>query len=62
MMAGNVITALVMNSFGFAGIAIMPIVNGILDIFSGIIQAVVFIILSIIFVSQKINDDEKIYT
>lgn len=62
MMAGNVISALVMNSFGFAGIAIMPIVNGILDIFSGIIQAVVFIILSIIFVSQKINDDEKIYT
>lgn len=62
ILAGNVISTLVINSFGYAGIVIMPVVNIILDIFSGVIQAVVFIILSIIFVSQKIKDDEKIYS
>ena len=60
MMAGSVISALVMGAFGFAAIPMMPIINLVMDLFSGVIQAAVFVMLSIIFVSMKIDDSEKI--
>ncbi len=60
MMAGSVISALVIGAFGYAAIPFMPVINAIMDLFSGVIQAAVFVMLSIIFVSMKIDDSEKI--
>lgn len=60
MLAGTVISSLVMGAFSWAAIPIMPVLNIVLDLFSGSIQALVFVMLSIIFTSMKIDESEKI--
>jgi F-type H+-transporting ATPase subunit a len=60
IVAGNVISMLV-KSFGFATAIVMPVINLYFDLMSGAIQTFVFVILTIIFTSMKIDDSEKIY-
>lgn len=61
IISGTVIGILIKGFAGWGAIAIMPAINIIFDIGFGLIQTTVFVILSIIFTSMKINDDEKIY-
>ncbi len=60
IVAGNVISMLV-KSFGIGTAIIMPLINIYFDLMSGVIQTFVFVILTIIFTSMKIDDSEKIY-
>ena len=59
--SGGAIATLIKNVLGWGSIAVMPFINAIFDIAFGVIQVTVFVILSIIFTSMKINDEEKIY-
>ena len=61
IVAGNVISMLV-KSFGPVTVIFMPIINVYFDLMSGVIQTFVFVILTIIFTSMKIDDSEKIYS
>lgn len=62
IISGTVIAILIKGFAGWAAIVIMPAINVVFDIGFGLIQTIVFVILSIIFTSMKINDDEKIYS
>lgn len=62
MLAGTIISNLVLGSFGYIAIPMMPFLNIVLDLFSGTIQVIVFFMLSLIFTSMKIDDSEKIYS
>lgn len=64
---GNILSSTVMSTmivglFGYAAIPAIPIINAIFDIGFGVIQTMVFVILTIIFASMKIKDEEKIYS
>ena len=59
--SGTAISILIKNLLGWASIPVMPFINAIFDIAFGVIQVTVFVILSIIFTSMKIRDEEKIY-
>ena len=61
LLSGSVITKLIVGSAGWFAIPFMPIINGYFDLMSGVIQTFVFIMLTIIFTSMKIDDSEKIY-
>ncbi len=62
VVSGTVISILIKKSFGWFSLPVMPFINLLFDIVFSIIQVAVFVILSIIFTSQKINDEEKIYS
>ena len=62
VVSGTVISILIKKSFGWFSLPIMPFINVLFDIAFSIIQVAVFVILSIIFTSQKIKDEEKIYS
>lgn len=62
IVSGTVIAILVKGFAGWFAIPIMPAVNIIFDIGFGLIQTAVFVILSIVFTSMKISDEEKIYS
>ena len=59
IIAGNVISMLI-KSFKPWTIVVMPFINVYFDLMSGVIQTLVFVILTIIFTSMKIDDSEKI--
>ena len=59
VMSGGCITILLKYSLGWLAVPVMPFINLLFDIAFSIIQVAVFVILSIIFTSQKISDDEK---
>lgn len=59
--SGAAISMMIKGLLGYIAIPIMPIVNIIFDIAFGVIQVAVFVILSILFTSMKIKDEEKIY-
>ena len=61
VVSGTAISILVKKCFSWGAIPIMPFVNALFDIAFTLIQVAVFVILSIIFTSQKIKDEEKIY-
>ena len=61
IISGTAISLLIKNVLGYYSIIVMPFINAIFDIAFGDIQVTVFVILSIIFTSMKINDEEKIY-
>lgn len=61
IVSGCVLGMMIKGLLGWGAIPILPIFNGIFDIAFGIIQCFVFTVLSIIFTSQKIDDDEKIF-
>lgn len=62
IISGSVIAILIKGFAGWFAIPIMPAINAVFDIFFGLIQTVVFVILSIIFTSMKVKDEEKIYS
>lgn len=62
IVSGTVIAILIKGFAGWLAIPIMPAINVIFDIGFGLIQTAVFVILSIVFTSMKINDEEKIYS
>lgn len=61
IISGTAIALLIKNILGYYSIGVMPFINAIFDIAFGVIQVTVFVILSIIFTSMKINDEEKIF-
>lgn len=61
VVSGVAISILVKNAFEWFAIPFMPVINLLFDIAFSIIQVAVFVILSIIFTSMKIKDEEKIY-
>lgn len=61
LLSGSVISKLIVGSAGWFAITFMPFINGYFDLMSGVIQTFVFIMLTIIFTSMKIDDSEKIY-
>ncbi len=61
IISGGVISLIITGLLGYMAIPIMPFINGIFDIAFGVIQTAVFVILSIVFTSMKIDDSEKIY-
>ena len=62
IISGSVIAILIKGFLGWFAIPFMPLVNIVFDIGFGLIQTAVFVILSIIFTSMKIKDDEKIFS
>ncbi|MDE7263074.1 MAG: F0F1 ATP synthase subunit A [Anaeroplasmataceae bacterium] len=62
IVSGSVIALLIKGFAGWAAIPIMPLINIVFDIGFGLIQTAVFVILSIIFTSMKIKDEEKIFS
>ena len=62
IISGSVIALLIKGFAGWAAIPIMPVINIVFDIGFGLIQTAVFVILSIIFTSMKIKDEEKIFS
>jgi len=59
--SGTAISMMIKGLLGYFSIPIMPFINVIFDLAFGTIQVAVFIILSILFTSMKIKDEEKIY-
>ena len=59
IISGTAISILIKELLGYGAIAVMPFINAIFDIAFGVIQVAVFVILSIIFTSMKISDEEK---
>ena len=60
--SGTCISILVKYALGWYALPIMPFMNAIFDIFFGVIQVAVFVILSMIFTSMKVKDEDKIYS
>ena len=60
--SGACISILIKGAFGWGSVVVMPFINIIFDIAFSVIQVTVFVILSIIFTSMKIKDEEKIYS
>lgn len=63
VVSGTVISILIYGlisevSWGWAVLVVMPFFHAIFDIFFGAIQAVVFILLSSVFIGQKIDEKE----
>lgn len=61
LLSGAVISKLIVGAAGYAAIPLMPFINAYFDLMSGVIQTFVFIMLTVIFTSMKIDDSEKIY-
>ncbi len=61
IISGSVIALLIKGFLGWFAIPVMPLINIVFDIGFGIIQTAVFVILTIIFTSMKIDDEEKIF-
>ncbi len=61
ILSGAVLSKLIIGVAGWAVIPAMPFINAYFDVMSGIIQTFVFVMLTIIFTSMKIDDSEKIY-
>lgn len=62
VLGGVVISILIKGALEWYALPLMPIANLLFDIAFSIIQVAVFVILSIIFTSMKIDDKEKIYS
>ena len=61
VVSGVCISILVKHVLGWYSVPIMPFINLLFDIAFSVIQVAVFVILSIIFTSMKVKDEEKIY-
>jgi F-type H+-transporting ATPase subunit a len=62
VISGTAISILIKQMFGGWAVIPMPFINLLFDIAFSIIQVAVFVILSVIFTSMKIKDEEKIYS
>jgi len=61
VISGVCISILIKYLLGWFAVPVMPLINALFDIAFSIIQVAVFIILSVIFTSMKVKDEEKIY-
>ena len=61
VLSGGVISKLIVGVCGWYAIPVMPFINAYFDLMSGVIQTLVFVMLTVIFTSMKIDDKEKIY-
>jgi len=57
--SGLIITGLVYGVLGNLAFVVTPVLHGIFDVFFGLIQAVVFILLSTIFISGQLDLEEQ---
>ena len=62
VISGACISILIKNLLGWFAVPVMPLINLLFDIAFSLIQVAVFVILSVIFTSMKIKDEEKIYS
>lgn len=62
VISGVCVSILVKKAFTWFSIPIMPFINLLFDIAFSLVQVAVFVILSVIFTSMKIKDEEKIYS
>lgn len=62
IVSGAVLGIMIKGLLSWWAIPILPIFNGIFDVAFGLIQCFVFVILTIINISQKVDDKEKIYS
>lgn len=58
IMSGGVLNRMVVGLLGWFAIPVLPAMNIIFDLFSGLIQTLVFVLLTIIFTGMKVNEKE----
>lgn len=61
IMSGAVLSKIIFGLLSYIAIPFLPFYNAIFDIFFGVIQAAVFLLLTIIFTGNKVSDEEKNY-
>ena len=60
IMSGAVLSKIIFGLLGWFAIPFLPIYNAIFDIFFGVVQTAVFLLLTIIFTGNKVKDEDKI--
>ena len=60
IMSGAVLSKIIFGLLGWFAIPFLPVYNAIFDIFFGVIQTVVFLLLSIMFAGMKVNDKDRL--
>ncbi len=60
ILSGAVLSKLIMALPIFVAIPAMPLMNAIFDLLFGTIQVIVFVLLTVIFTSMKIPDEDKV--
>ena len=60
IMSGAVLSKIIFGLLGWFAIPVLPIFNIIFDVFFGLVQTAVFLLLTIIFASNKVSDKDKI--
>lgn len=59
IMSGAVLSKIIFGLASYFAIPFLPFFNAIFDIFFGVIQTAVFLLLTIIFTGNKVSDDDK---
>ena len=60
IMSGAILSKILFGLLGWFVIPFLPVYNAIFDIFFGVIQMAVFLLLTIIFTGNKVSDEDKI--
>lgn len=60
IMSGAVLSKIIFGLLGWFAIPFLPVYNAIFDIFFGVVQTAVFLLLTIIFTGNKVKDEDKI--
>ena len=60
IMSGAVLSKIIFGLAGWFAIPFLPVYNAIFDIFFGVVQTAVFLLLTIIFTGNKVSDEDKI--
>ena len=60
IMSGAVLSKIIFGLLGWFAIPFLPIYNAIFDIFFGVVQTAVILLLTIIFTGNKVKDEDKI--
>ena len=61
ILSGGVLSLFLQGMLGHWIVLVNPVFNAIFDIALGFIQVLVFVLLTTIFISMKVNEEEKIY-
>ena len=62
IMSGAVLSKIIFGLLGWIAIPVLPFYNAIFDIFFGVVQTAVFLLLTIIFTGNKVSDKDKLLT
>ena len=60
IMSGAVLSKIIFGLAGWFAIPFLPVYNVIFDIFFGVVQTAVFLLLTIIFTGNKVSDEDKV--